>query len=144
MNKQGSVSDPFDLRYQHTCFYLTESIPEDWLQFAIITAHNPGGQSGDELANHRAHLRLQHEANYRGIQRIEITGSDPDDTHQECGFGLLCSVGVAIQLADRFNQLAFYWVDEGRLYLMDTAAGEHVDLGEWACRVRRSKASPSR
>ena len=71
-----------------------------------------------------------------GIERLDIIGSAPDDTHQERGFGLLCSMDEARALAVEFDQLAFYWIDAGRVSLIDTVRRVHLDLGEWACRVR--------
>lgn len=136
MTKFDAVSDPFDPRYQHTCFYLTDSIPEEWLQFAIITAHNPAGQQCDERTNRSAHLRLWDILNHRRIAGVEIIGSAPDDTHQERGVGLRCTLVEARELARAFNQLAFYWVDAGVVQLIETIGDKRVELGQWVRRIR--------
>jgi hypothetical protein len=40
-------------------------------------------------------------------------------------------------LSVRFGQLAFFWIEEGRLALVDARTGEKTDQADWVERLLR-------
>ncbi|MEJ2765435.1 DUF3293 domain-containing protein [Photobacterium sp. MCCC 1A19761] len=85
--------------------------------FAILTAFNPGSivlHSAENLKrNTFLKNELRHEVN--GLQMLEC--SAPDGTWLEPSFAAPVSRARAAQLARRWGQHAFYWVEHGELYL---------------------------
>lgn len=141
MSEVDVVSDPFDTRYQNTCFYLSQPVPDRWGAFAVLTANNPSGEVAGHEENCDANCRLESALIKRGVEMIPITGSSPNDEHQEPGFGVRCSLLEAEYLAIQFNQLAFYWVDNGHVFLIDAKRSHRIDLGAFLSRIRARKPS---
>jgi hypothetical protein len=130
------VSDPFDLRYQTACFYLSKPVSENWSRFAILTAYNPYGTEVSLEDNVDASQRLKGVLGQRGIECMPIIGAAPSGGHEEPGFGLNCQQNEVIELARLFKQIAYYWVSDGRIFLMATSGNEGMELGAWSPRIR--------
>ena len=136
MSDSHSVNDPFDTRYQDVCFYLAQRVPREWTSFAVLTAYNPHGKPVTQVENDHASERLRATLIDRNLAFVRITGSASDDTHEEPGFGLRCDQNEARALARQFEQLAYYWVCNDRLFLEATSESERIDIGSWSTKVR--------
>ena len=143
MSVSHAVSDPFDPRYQSICFYLADDVAHQWDSFAVLTAYNPHGKLASQVENDQASERLEATLVERGFEFVAIAGSAPDDSHAEPGFGLRCAHNEARVLAQKFQQLAYYWVCDGRLFLEATLEKKRVELGSWSRKVRYRPAGPS-
>ena len=100
---------------------------------AILTAENPcgdnaedaasGGQEEDrEARNDRLHTRLVTELRRMGIAYARIDGVAPDGEYRERCIAIPLALDVARALAQRFDQLAFYWFDGRHLWLQPGVA----------------------
>jgi hypothetical protein len=101
-------------------------------RFAVVTAHNPEGVVNDPSANETADQSLREEIEKIGLTHFRVTGGSLDGRHQEPGWGIvLATPELARDLSERFKQLAYFWVENGQLSLVDTQAGERLQQGAW-------------
>lgn len=101
-------------------------------QFAIVTAHNPDGRITDPVANLAADEALCSALERQGLTHFRVTGGSRDGRHQEPGWGIvLTAPTIAQDLSVQFRQLAFFWIEEGRLALVDARTGEKTDQAAW-------------
>ena len=92
--------------------------------FAVVTAHNPDGVIASLDFNAHAHAALVRRVHELGIPAFPITGSSPDRTHQEPGLGLdTGDLTVVAALVAEFQQVAFYWIEGGQVFLAIDASG---------------------
>ncbi len=107
-----------------------EDIPPE---FRIVTAWNPDGEVADETANRGANEHLRQEIQRLGFEAFPVTGGDPEFSHAEPGYGIVCSRAEAVLLARRFRQEAFYEVLGGRVYLVSVHEGHAPGdpVGRW-------------
>ncbi|MCG7587729.1 DUF3293 domain-containing protein [Photobacterium sp. OFAV2-7] len=87
-------------------------------RFAILTAFNPRSivlNNPDNLKRNEL-LKIELLSMTNGVQRV--TTSAPDGSWQEIGFAADITVAEARQLACRWQQNAFYWVELGELRLV--------------------------
>jgi len=101
--------------YKKTVF-LSPLPPSD--SFAIITAHNPQGQTLSKLENEKRHWALRGKLGRCDILCWEVTGGSQDFSYQEKGWGALIPRQEAIQMGLHFQQNAIYWVQSGILHLL--------------------------
>ena len=100
--------------------------------FAVVTAHNPEGVVDDPSANETADLSLRQEIERAGLIHFRVTGGSLDGRHQEPGWGIvLQNPEKARHLSEQFRQLAFFWVEQGQLSLIDTYTADTFHQGEW-------------
>jgi hypothetical protein len=98
--------------------------------FAVITACNPGGEAlsedeNDELA---AELKEVLEANEVDTS-VSCTGCSADMTHFEPGLAIVVEEPEAADVAEQFDQLAMFWFDGERFWIVPvTAGGKPVGL----------------
>lgn len=104
--------------YRKVCF-IAPFAPPDWLDYAIVTAWNPGSQP----VGRRRNTRRQH-ALLRVIHRSDtlsamgpVWGSALDENWQEESWLLRASRLDATRLAAAFGQYALYRVERGELWL---------------------------
>ena len=104
--------------------------------FAVVTAHNPEGVVDDPSANETADLSLRQEIERAGLIHFRVTGGSLDGRHQEPGWGIvLAAPDLARDLSERFEQLAYFWVENSRLFLVDTQTGERFQQNAWLDRL---------
>ena len=104
--------------------------------FAVVTAHNPEGVVDDPSANETADLSLRQEIERAGLIHFRVTGGSLDGRHQEPGWGIvLATPELARDLSERFEQLAYFWVENSRLFLVDTQTGERFQQNAWLDRL---------
>lgn len=102
-------------------------------RFAIVTAHNPNGRITDPAANLVADEALRGALERQGLDHFRVTGGSRDGRHQEPGWGIvLTTPSIAQDLSVRFRQLAFFWIEKGRLALVDARTGDKTDQVAWA------------
>ena len=124
--------------YSETIFKLIQQfkLPES---FAIITAHNPEGVISDININnfHDADLRKSL-ISYREVKQFHpIIGCSPDMSHQEESYAIDTSKDTAFEIATRFKQNAFFWVDKGQLSIVPVKfkGVDEVSIGSFKSRI---------
>lgn len=118
--------------YAETMFSVVEKF-EFPQSFAIITAQNPEGLISNVNLNnlHDADLRKFLIDNKQkpfldstllpddDIKQFHlIIGCSPDMSHQEISYAIDVSKEAAFEIADKFKQNAFFWVDSGQLSIV--------------------------
>jgi hypothetical protein len=72
-----------------------------------------------------------------GVSSVPIAGASPDLSHQEAGFALEAgNLGLAAALSAEFRQKAFFWINQGEVYLCEDASGVGWLIGRLADRYR--------
>jgi hypothetical protein len=105
--------------YKKICFIAPFETP-GWPGFAIITAWNPASQRVGERRNRRRERALRRHLTVDLQVAIvgPFWGSAPDERWQESSLAVALSLPQARQVAARFGQNAFYWVEDGWLWLV--------------------------
>ncbi len=117
-------------------YFRADQPKEGWpQQFAIVTAYNPEGQITEATSNIASDLKLRSTLQEMGLSHFRVTGGSRDGKHQEPGWGIaLHSPRPAQELCAQFKQLAFFWILNGRLALVDTRSDESTIQAEWSQR----------
>ena len=106
-----------------------EPFPSDWTSdFAIITAYDPEGVVAPPAANLRADAQLEAELMAAGYRLHRITGGSSDGAHQEPGWAVPIGIVEAVGYGRKYRQLAVFYVNSGRLSLVDCETGVAEDL----------------
>lgn len=103
--------------YKTSIFLCHQALKCD-VDFAIISAQNPAGNTEHPYLNLRRDKELQACLNLQRLPHRSVIGSAPDLSFQEKGWIVLCDKSFALQLAQRFQQNAIYWVEQGELFLV--------------------------
>jgi len=140
--------------YSETIFKLIEQfkLPQS---FAIITAHNPEGAICNININnfHDADLRK-----YLSTKRQYVVGSEPtknefikstspiigcspDMSHQEESYVIEAPKNRAYEIAEKFKQNAFFWVDKGQLSIVPVKLKgvDELSIGSFKSRIISEK-----
>jgi hypothetical protein len=105
-------------------------LPADWpADFAIITAYDPDGLPTTPELNRAADKALESELRAAGYRLHRITGGSADGVHLEPGWGVPIGLSGAVEYGRRYRQLAVFYIQGGRLKLVDCADGASEDLG---------------
>jgi hypothetical protein len=86
-------------------------------QFAVITAHNPGGRTLSAIRNRWRNARLRVALAACRARVVPASGESRDGSHREQGFAAAMDRSDAVRLAQRFGQLAIYWFDGEHFWL---------------------------
>jgi len=103
--------------YKTSIFLCHQALKCD-VDFAIISAQNPAGNTEHPYLNLRRDKELQAYLNLQRLPHRSVIGSAPDLSFQEKGWIVLCDKSLALQLAQKFQQNAIYWVEQGELFLV--------------------------
>ena len=104
-------------------------------QFAIVTAYNPEGLVTDPADNNRADLELRESLDKMGLTYFRVTGGSRDGKHKEPGWGIVLQTPETSQkLSRQFKQLAFFWVEQGHVSLVETGTGSKEYQSIWTKR----------
>ncbi|WP_423187194.1 DUF3293 domain-containing protein [Alishewanella sp. d11] len=103
--------------YKQSIFLCHQRLAEH-VCFAIISAQNPAGQLSNPVANLLLDKQLQAHLDAINTPYRSITGAAPDFSFQEKSWMVLCEKQDAIEIGQRFNQNAIYWVEHNKLYLV--------------------------
>jgi len=105
-------------------------LPADWpADFAIITACDPDGLPTTTELNRAADKALESELRAAGYRLHRITGGSADGVYLEPGWGVPIGLPGAVEYGRRYRQLAVFYIQGGRLKLVDCADGASEDLG---------------
>jgi hypothetical protein len=102
--------------------------------FAVMTAENPRGENDEdaptaaeeqarEAANDARLARLVADLGAEGAPFVRIDGVAPDGSYRERCVALRVPRDDAVALARRFAQLALFWFDGERFWLLPAEAG---------------------
>jgi hypothetical protein len=73
---------------------------------------------------------------------FRVIGGSRDGKHQETGWGIeVNDILTANRLGKRFGQLAFFWITEGQLFLVNTETGKRQFQALWIERLLNSTHS---
>ena len=122
--------------YFGVVFQGVENISNIIMPFAIVTAHNPMDIRLDELENKERNERLRKDLHQSDLIHREIIGCSEDHTHQELSFVVKCKLKQAIQIGNKFEQRAIFWVEENKLQIVDCKTLKSYDLGSFKKRLQ--------
>ena len=123
--------------YYRTLFLLSE-IPVSWpSNFAIITAENPMDQKMTEVENAKRTNRLIERMGQR--KHTYMLGCSENYSHQEKSFAVVIDFDEAVSIGKEFDQRAIFYVEQGKLLLVDCNNGERTQMGNFEDRIRKSK-----
>jgi hypothetical protein len=130
--RQRTDPPPFSNPYFQTVFLVPQPPPAWPPSFAIVTAHNPDGRAAPEATNRENELALVEHLRTLGVESFEVVGCSPDLTHRENGRAFVAtSVAVASEVSRRFRQEAFYWVENGIVFVLSDASGSGWMMARW-------------
>ena len=105
-------------------------------RFGIVTAYNPESEHASEDVNKKADAELKRELAAAGLAHFRVSGGSRDDSHREPGYGIAADSPEIIRpISRRFRQEAFFWVEDGAVYVINTEGARRHRLGEWAERL---------
>ena len=122
--------------YFGVVFQGVESISNVIMPFAIVTAHNPMDMRLDEFKNNERNEILRKDLLQSNLIHREIIGCSEDHTHQELSFVVKCNLKQAIQMGNKFEQRAIFWVEENKLQIVDCKTLKSYDLGSFKKRFQ--------
>lgn len=133
------MSDSVPPEYLTALFWLDEPRMGLHERFGVVTACNPDGVKQSDEANRLADEELREYLLQAGLQSFRVTGGSPDGAHKEPGFGIPAdSVEDIRKISRRFKQIAFYWVENGEVFVVNTEGTKERSLGLW-----RDKQGPT-
>lgn len=90
--------------------------------FAVLTGHNPGGRvaAGNDERQELLEALLRRE----GDPVVRVDGCSPDLRHREASLAAPISEARAHEIAEEFEQDAFFWYDGERFYLVGAGADD--------------------
>lgn len=103
--------------------------------FAVFTAENPAGENVEDAPsegeeerrderNTRRRGRLEGELRSLGIAHLPVDGVAPDGGYRERCVAALLPREDAVALARRYDQLALFWFDGDRFWVLPGTADE--------------------
>jgi hypothetical protein len=124
--------EPLPTEFTQVFFRATMPIDGWPNKFAVVTAHNPDGQWMDPAANDAADEALRAAIEKLGLTYFRVTGGSRDEKHREPGWSFSPATPHSAQeLSQRFQQLAFFWIEHDRLSLVDARTGKSTNQGGW-------------
>jgi len=92
--------------------------------FAVLTAHDPRGRDEDEDVNDRRARRLEEKLLTLGaIFFIHVDACSSDRSHCEDSVAVPIELERATALAREFEQVAIFWFDGGKFWIVGALAG---------------------
>ena len=122
--------------YFGVVFKVIESISNIIMPFAIVTAHNPMDMLLDEFKNCERNEKLREDLLQSDFIHREIIGCSEDHIHQELSFVVKCNLKQAIQMGNKFEQRAIFWVEDNKLEIVDCKTLKGYDLGSFKKRLQ--------
>jgi len=94
--------------------------------FAVLTAHDPRGRDEATEANQLRAAKLQERLASLHARVVEVDACSPDRSHCEESVAVAIEQESAVRLAREFEQVAIFWFDGERFWIVGAMAG--VDL----------------
>jgi len=118
-------------------YFWTDAGPSLPDRFIVVTAHNPDGVIAPPEWNDTADARLQAELTREGLPSFRVIGGARDRSHLEPGWGIAVEAPAPLgpRLSITYRQLAFFWVSDGEIWLVDTATGQRRFVAAWRDRA---------
>lgn len=86
--------------------------------FAVLTAFDPRGQNLSPAENEARRRKLDARLTAEGYKFANVDACSPDRTHCECSVAVLIPQEKAIALARQLEQVALFWFDGGRFWIV--------------------------
>jgi hypothetical protein len=101
-------------------------------RFGIVTAYNPYARNQKPELNELADAALRQYLEEHRLPHFRATGGSIDRHHTEPGFAIEVEDPNDIRAISRlFHQDAFYWVDEGTVFVANTEGATFHLVGAW-------------
>lgn len=120
--------------------YFSAELPPEGLpsRFAILTACNPHGKQKSEEVNLRLNAALEEDLIKAGLTYFRATGGSQDGSHREAGFGIVVKSPEVLRTRSRqYRQDAFFWIDNGVIFIQNTEGKSLHRVDTWAARQMR-------
>jgi hypothetical protein len=122
----------------HLKAYFTAEAPATGLprRFGIVTAYNGNSKIAANEVNEEADAALKRELIAGGFPHFRVTGGSRDGSHLEPGYGIAADSPETIRpISRRFRQEAFFWVEDGVVYVINTVGAQRHRVAEWVERL---------
>ena len=86
--------------------------------FAIITAFDPRGKNLSTAENEKRERDLDKRLRSTGYRFVHVDCCSPDRSHCECSVAVLMAQDKAIDLARELEQVAIFWFDGRRFWII--------------------------
>jgi hypothetical protein len=104
--------------------------------FGIVTAYNPDSRLAPKERNEAADTKLGARLSAEKLPHFRVTGRSRDGSHQEPGYGIVAGSPEDIRpLSREFRQEAFFWVEGGAVFVINTNGSIHHPVGPWSERL---------
>jgi len=112
--------------------------PTDWSRpFAILTAYNPRGKIVDLETNTEADKELRRSLSRKSLPKHRVTAVAEDWSHEEKSFAVWgLDNATAAKIGREFRQDAYFWVENGTVYVHSCHTQEKQKVGTWESRVK--------
>jgi hypothetical protein len=122
----------------HLKAYFSADLPAVGLpeRFGIVTAYDAGSRPSPANLNATMDAELAALLRGRGLVHFRVTGRSRDGSHQEPGYGIAAESPEEIRpISRRFRQEAFFWVQDGTVYVINTGGTRLHLVGTWTERL---------
>ncbi|HLA14326.1 MAG TPA: DUF3293 domain-containing protein, partial [Gemmatimonadaceae bacterium] len=89
--------------------------------FEIMTAFDPGGENLPAEENQRRARSLEDRLRTSGYGFVSVDCCSPDRSHCECSVAVVMPQEIAIDLARELEQIAIFWFDGQRFWIVGAA-----------------------
>ena len=118
----------------HLKAHFTAELPPSGLppRFGIVTACNADSKIAAEDENKKADEELKRRLVAAGLPHFRVTGGSRDGSHREPGYGIAADSPEVIRPISRsFRQEAFFWVENGTVFVVNTEGARLHRVAEW-------------
>jgi hypothetical protein len=101
-------------------------------RFGIVTACNPNSAIAADDANKKADEELKRQLVAACLPHFRVTGGSRDDSHREPGYAIVADSPELVRpFSRRFRQEAFFWVENGTVFVINTEGSTRHRVAEW-------------
>jgi hypothetical protein len=90
--------------------------------FAVMTAFDPRGENLPAAENEKRKRALDDRLGMSGYPFVHVDACSPDGSHCECSVAVLMPQQEAIALAKELEQVAIFWFDGERFWIVGALA----------------------
>jgi len=85
--------------------------------FAIMTAFDPRGKNLSREENEKRQQQLERRLRASRYSFVRVDACSPDKSHCECSVAIKIDRSRALQIAERWEQIAIFWWDRDRFWI---------------------------